>query len=138
MYHNNDVTLIELIMYNVKNVYSYDTHDVIVYLHYHSDKTRPYKLHTTTNDIEIESPSLYRRLNVYFMPFLKKDLTSAFMQITNSDDEFIWQKVIVDNEDNIEVYECEETVCENEEDEYVEYFLCRRNKRNENEMEIDT
>lgn len=128
VYYNNDVTLVELTMYNVKDVHTCDIHDVIMYLHYNSDETRPYKLYASTNDIEVRSPSFHRRLNMYFMPFLRKALSPAFMQIINSYVEFIWQKIMVDDEDNITVYEYEEKVCENEEDEgYVEQFLCRRN-----------
>lgn len=140
-------------MYNVKDVYTYDIYDVIMYLHYQSNETRPYKLYANTNDVEVGSLSFQRRLNMYFTPFLKKDLSPAFMQIINSHIEFIWQKVIANNEDNIEVYEYEEKVYENEEGEgYVDQFLCRRDKSlktskdevqfeislNKEEMEIDT
>jgi len=44
MYYNNDVILIKLTMYNVKDVCIYDIHDVIIYLHYHSDE-RNFKLY---------------------------------------------------------------------------------------------
>lgn len=139
VYHNNDVTLIELTMCNVKDVYTSDIHDVIMYLHYNSDETRPYKLYTSTNDIQVRSPSFHRRLNMYFMPFLRKDLSLAFMQIINSYVEFIWHKIMVVDEDNITVCEYEEKVYENEKDGYVEQFLCRRNgserlKTSEGEM----
>ncbi|XP_071572405.1 uncharacterized protein [Temnothorax nylanderi] len=140
--HNNDVTLIELTMHNVKDVYTYDIHDVIMYLHYHFDEARPYKLYASTNDVGVRSPTFQRRLNMYFVPFLKKDLSPAFMQVINSCVEFIWQKVLVDNEDNVEVYECEERICENEEDGgYVDQFLYRRDRRlrttNEGEMQFE-
>jgi len=74
------------------------------------------------------------------MPFLRKDLSLAFMQIINSYVEFIWHKIMVDDEDNITVYEYEEKVYENEEDGYVEQFLCRRNgslKTSEGEMLLE-
>ncbi|XP_011872825.1 PREDICTED: uncharacterized protein LOC105564780 isoform X2 [Vollenhovia emeryi] len=129
VYHNEDVTLVELTMYNVKDVCTYDTYDVAICLHYYSDETRPYKLYTSTNDVVARSLSFYRRLNTYFVPFLKKDLSPAFMQIINSYGEFIWQKVMTANEDDTEVYEYEEKVCENEEDDgYVDQFLCRRDR----------
>ncbi|XP_011171005.2 uncharacterized protein LOC105203798 [Solenopsis invicta] len=137
IYHNNNVTLIRLAMHNVKDVYTSDTHDAAVYLHYHTDETRPYKLSATTINVEGKRSLLHRRLNMYFMPFLKKDLSLAFMQIISSYVEFIWQKVIVESKENVELYEYEDKIETEDDSGYVDIYLCRRDKslkRKEGEM----
>ncbi|XP_012542077.1 uncharacterized protein LOC105839956 [Monomorium pharaonis] len=141
IYHNNDFTLMELILYNIEDVYTNDIHDVITYLYYHADETRPYKLSANTIEADVRPPFFYKRLSMYFMPFIKNDLSSAFIQIVNSYVEFIWQKVIVENEDNVEIFECKATILYDDEKntEYVDYFLCRRDRsseRNEDKMQL--
>lgn len=83
-------------------------YDVMLYLHYNLDEIRPYKLSSTIDDSEIPSPALIRRLNKYFEPFLKMDLTSALLQISEFQNEFVWDMFIEeDDKDDIETYEDE-------------------------------
>lgn len=112
-------------------------YDVALYLYYNLDEARPYKLSSSTDGFEISSPALIRRLNKYFEPFLKMDLSSALLQISEVQTEFVWKKDIEeDDEDNIEIYEYE---IDEENVEFMTQYLYRDDKApNENEIQNDS
>lgn len=112
-------------------------YDVPLYLYYNLDEARPYKLSSSTDGFEISSPALIRRLNKYFEPFLKMDLSSALLQISEVQTEFVWKKDIEeDNEDDIEIYEYE---IDEENVEFMTQYLYRDDKApNENEIQNDS
>lgn len=114
-------------------------YDVILYLHYNLDETRPFKLSSTVDEIEIPSPALIRRLNKYFEPFFKMDLISALLQITEFENEFVWNLLMEDDdEDDIEIYENE---IDEENAGFMVQYLYRCDKvmrNNENETQNDS
>lgn len=83
-----------------------EIYNITLYLYYESAAARPYKLCSDTDDDERPSPILIKKLNKYFKSFLKKNLSSAFLQIGKSQTEFVWQKIMAnDNEDIMEVFD---------------------------------
>ncbi|XP_071648115.1 uncharacterized protein [Temnothorax longispinosus] len=104
--YNSDVSLIELTMLGIRDINITKLYDIILYLHYNLDETRPYKLSTTVDESEIASPTLIRRFNKYFESFLKMDLTSALLQLSEFQNEFAWDIFVEqDDEDDIEIYD---------------------------------
>lgn len=106
MSHNFGITSIELVILGIKDVDADKFYNIILHLYYKSATARPYKLFLDTDDDEKPSPILIKKLNKYFKCFLKKNLNSAFLQISESQSEFIWQKNTAnDNEDIMEIFD---------------------------------
>ncbi|KMQ89677.1 grip and coiled-coil domain-containing protein, partial [Lasius niger] len=104
--HTFGITLIELIISGIKDMDTDEIYNITLYLYYESAAARPYKLSSDTDDEERPSPILIKKLNKYFKSFLKKNLSSAFLQIGKSQTEFVWQKIMAnDNEDIMEVFD---------------------------------
>lgn len=103
MSQTTGITRIELTMLGVKDIDSGDTFNVSLYLCYNFAEVRPYKLLPDTEENERPSTDLLERLSKYFKPFLKKDLGSAFQQVSESQVSFVWEKVMADNKDSIEI-----------------------------------
>lgn len=87
---------LELVMSGMKDIESDTVRNVTLYLCYNSAETRPYKLLPDTNDNEKPSAELFKRLNKYFKPFLKNDLSSAFQCVNESQTEFLWKPIATD------------------------------------------
>lgn len=101
-----DITLIELVISGIKDVNTDEFYNVMLYLYYESAAARPHKLSSDTDNDERPSPILIKKLNKYFKPFLKKDLNLAFLQISESQTTFVWQKIMANhNEDIMEVFD---------------------------------
>ncbi|XP_025269466.1 uncharacterized protein LOC112639499 [Camponotus floridanus] len=121
--HTLGITLIELIISGIKYVDTDEFYNVMVYLYYKSTAARPYKLSSDTDNDERQSSILIKKLNKYFKPFLKKDLSLAFLQIYESQTIFVWQKVMAnDNEDITEVSDTSD-------DGFLTKFLYRGDKK---------
>ncbi|XP_011171004.1 uncharacterized protein LOC105203797 [Solenopsis invicta] len=106
--YNYDISLIELAIIGVTDVNTTKLYDVALYLYYNLDETKPYKLSSTVDDVETSLPAVIRRFNKYFEPFLKMDLTSAFLQISEFRNEFVWEILMEeDDKDDIQIYEDE-------------------------------
>jgi len=72
MYYNNDVIFIKLTMYNVKDICTYDIHDVIIFA-LSLWWTKPYKLYEWYRSKIVK---IFIEEGIC-MPFLKKDLNSV-------------------------------------------------------------
>ncbi|KAM0731080.1 hypothetical protein ACS0PU_002140 [Formica fusca] len=104
--HTLGIILIEFVISGIKDIDSDKFYNVILYLYYESAAARPHKLSSDTDDNEKPSPILVKKLNKYFKPFLKENLSLAFLQISESQTKFVWQKIIAnDNEDIAEVFD---------------------------------
>lgn len=102
--HTLGITLIEFAISGIKDIDTDEFYNVILYLYYESAAARPHKLSSDTDDNEKPSPILVKKLNKYFKPFLKENLSLAFLQISESQTKFVWQKIMAnDNEDIAEV-----------------------------------
>lgn len=102
--HTIGITQIALTMLEIKDLNANKSFNVILYLCYNSAEVKPYKLFFDTDGNERLSSVLIKRLNKYFKPFLKKDLDLALLQVSESQTEFIWERIMADNtKDNIEI-----------------------------------
>ncbi|XP_072743803.1 uncharacterized protein [Anoplolepis gracilipes] len=101
--HNPEITEIELHILRMKDRDTDKFYNVVLYLSYESAGVRPYKL-ISTADISKQLPSLDRKLNKYFGPFLKKKLSLAFLEISKSQTKFMFPKIIVD-QDSSEIFD---------------------------------
>lgn len=95
------ITLIELLISGIKDIDTDEFYNVMLYLYYESAAARPYKLSSDTDNIEKPSPILVKKLNKYFKPFLKEDLSLAILQISKSQTIFMWQKIMANDNENI-------------------------------------
>ncbi|XP_012542078.2 uncharacterized protein LOC105839957 [Monomorium pharaonis] len=108
--YNYDITLIEITMIGVKDMDTTKLYDVTLYLYYNLDETRPYKLSSTVDDFEVLLPALIRKFNWYFEPFLKMDLTSALLRISEFRNKFVWEILMEEDEDDIEIFYKDEMI----------------------------
>ncbi|XP_072745331.1 uncharacterized protein [Anoplolepis gracilipes] len=134
MCRNPEITEIKLCIPQMKDIDTDKFYNVVLYLSYESTGVRPYKLISTT-DMGEQPPILDRKLNKYFEPFLKKDLSSAFLEISKSQTKFVFSKIIAD--DNKDISEIS-----NEPDESIEQFSrkflyqCNMKSQTESENEV--
>lgn len=64
--------------------------NLIIYLHYHSDKARPYKIEFDTINKSKLRNDIKQRLKICFKEFKKSDLQTAFNKILTENDLFTW------------------------------------------------
>lgn len=103
--HSIGITRIELAMSGVSDVNSNDVFNVTSYLYYNPAEARPHRLLLDTDEDERPSTDLLKRLSKYFKPFLKRDLNSAFRQVSESQVKFAWRRIAAadDSEDNVAI-----------------------------------
>ncbi|XP_050455924.1 uncharacterized protein LOC126853866 [Cataglyphis hispanica] len=124
--HTLGIILIEFVISGIKDIDTDEFYNVILYLYYESTAARPYKLSSDVDDNEKPSPILVKKLNKYFKPFLKENLSLAFLQISESQTKFVWQKIMAnDNEDIAEVFD----KSDNENMGFLTEFLHRGDKK---------
>lgn len=99
--HTLGITLIEFVISGIKDIDTDEFYNVILYLYYESTAARPHKLSSDTDDNEKPSPILVKKLNKYFKPFLKENLSLAFLQISESQTKFVWQKIMANDDEDI-------------------------------------
>lgn len=117
------ITLIELIISGIKDVDTDEFYNVMLYLYYKTTAARPHKLSSDTDNDERQSSILIKKLNKYFKPFLKEDLSLAFLQVCESQTIFVWQKVMAN--DNEDITEASDTSNEG----FLTKFLNRGDKK---------
>ncbi|XP_072764208.1 uncharacterized protein [Anoplolepis gracilipes] len=97
---NSDLTEIKLHLPRIKDIDTEILYDVILNLFYEPTGVRPCKLLWNTKP-NGQLPGLVIKLKDYFKPFLKKDLSSAFSEISQSQTIFVFSKIIADDNKDI-------------------------------------
>ncbi|XP_020290893.1 uncharacterized protein LOC109858236 isoform X2 [Pseudomyrmex gracilis] len=89
---NTGYTKISLELYGVHDCENDKYINIVVYLQYHSDRTRPHKIEVETNDKNILSNDAKQRLKVCLKEFKLSDLPTAFERVLANDSEFAWMR----------------------------------------------
>ncbi|EFN68122.1 hypothetical protein EAG_10707 [Camponotus floridanus] len=137
--NTNDYNMIYIRMSCIKNLYNNQSNVVMLCLEYKSDDIRPYKLSSHTEEEQIPSPRLLRRLNKFFEPFLKLNLCSALLHINTFTSEYglAWINTMTKEYDDIETYEEEsKEVIDGAFRSYL--FRCNKQEISKNEKEVQT
>ncbi|XP_070168850.1 DNA ligase 1 [Polyergus mexicanus] len=87
---NMGYTHIILELYGVHDIENDRYMNLIIYLLYHSDKARPYKINIDAMEKNKLSDDVRQRLKIYLNEFKKTDLQTAFDKILTEDSGFIW------------------------------------------------
>lgn len=83
---------INLELYNIVDTEKDECLNLIIYIMYHSDEARPFKIDVDTINQDKLSDDRKQRLKVYWNAFKTLDLTTAFDQMIADDSRFIWMK----------------------------------------------
>nr|XP_012214439.1 PREDICTED: uncharacterized protein LOC105667299 [Linepithema humile] len=92
LHFNTGYTQINLEMYGIKDTQKNECLNLIIYIIYHSDEARPYKIEVDTIHENKLSSDRKQRFKVCLKPFKTLELTTAFDQMLAEDSEFIWMK----------------------------------------------